>query len=140
MSLNESTVEEAAFEWFGELGYAVGHGPHIAPGEYAGGTLTPALSQGEKEEDGEVVLFGHKDFEDMDRNDRIRATYQLCCLRYVMNDKMTNQSLRERFRLSEKKTESVSRAIRDAVDAGKVKLADPEQTSLRYLNYVPFWA
>lgn len=86
-----------------------------------------------------VVLFGHKDFEDMDRTDRIRATYQHCCLRYVMNEKMTNQSLRERFRLSEKKTESVSRAIRDAVDAGKIKLADPEQTSLRYRNYVPFW-
>lgn len=115
-------------------------GPTLRRGEYAGGILTPALSQGEKEEYGEVVLFGHKDFEDMDRNDRIRATYQHCCLRYVMNDKMTNQSLRDRFRLSEKKTESVSRAIRDAVDAGKVKLADPEQTSLRYRNYVPFWA
>ena len=25
MSLNESHVEEAALEWFGELGYAVGH-------------------------------------------------------------------------------------------------------------------
>lgn len=87
-----------------------------------------------------VVLFGHKDFEDMDRNDRIRATYQHCCLRYVMNEKMTNQSLRERFRLSEKKTESASRAIRDAVEADKIKLADPEQTSLRYRNYVPFWA
>lgn len=87
-----------------------------------------------------AVLFGHKDFEDMDRNDRVRATYQHCCLRYVMNEKMTNQSLRERFRLSEKKTESVSRAIRDAVDAGKIKLADPEQTSLRDRNYVPFWA
>ncbi len=45
--------------------------------------------------------------------------------------KMTNQSLRERFRLSEKKAESVSRAIRDAVDAGKIKLADSEQTSMR---------
>ncbi len=33
MSFNESTVEEAALEWFGELGYAVGHGPHLAPGE-----------------------------------------------------------------------------------------------------------
>ena len=26
MSLNESIVEDAALEWFGELGYAVGHG------------------------------------------------------------------------------------------------------------------
>ena len=49
MNLNESIVEDAALEWFGELGYAVGHGPHLAPGEYAGGTLTPALSQRERE-------------------------------------------------------------------------------------------
>ena len=35
MSLNESTVELAALEWFDALGYAVGHGPHLAPGEPA---------------------------------------------------------------------------------------------------------
>ncbi len=34
-SLNESIVEGAALEWFEELGYAIGHGPHIAPGEPA---------------------------------------------------------------------------------------------------------
>lgn len=33
MSLNESIVEEAALEWFANLGYAVGHGPHIEPDE-----------------------------------------------------------------------------------------------------------
>ena len=32
-SLNESTVEDAALEWFEALGYAVAHGPHLAPGE-----------------------------------------------------------------------------------------------------------
>ena len=32
MSLNESIVDDAALEWFGELSYAVGHGPHLAPG------------------------------------------------------------------------------------------------------------
>ena len=26
-SLNESIVEDAALEWFGELSYGVGHGP-----------------------------------------------------------------------------------------------------------------
>lgn len=35
MSLNESIVETAALEWFGELGYAVGHGPQLAPCEPA---------------------------------------------------------------------------------------------------------
>lgn len=33
--LNKSIVEEAALEWFGELGYALGHGPHRAPSEPA---------------------------------------------------------------------------------------------------------
>jgi hypothetical protein len=31
----ESVVEDAALEWFGELGYRVVHGPDIAPGEPA---------------------------------------------------------------------------------------------------------
>lgn len=35
MNLNESIVEEAALEWFGELGYAIGHGPQLAPGDRA---------------------------------------------------------------------------------------------------------
>jgi hypothetical protein len=35
MPLTESIVEDAALTWFGELGYAVGHGPRMAPGEPA---------------------------------------------------------------------------------------------------------
>ncbi len=48
MSLKESIVEDAALTWFGELGYAVGHGPQLAPGE-------PAA---ERDSFGEVVLVG----------------------------------------------------------------------------------
>lgn len=33
MSLNESIIEHAALSWFGELGYDILHGPHMAPGE-----------------------------------------------------------------------------------------------------------
>src|SRR6266700_4161905 len=32
-SFTESTVEEAALSWFGELGYSIFAGPEIAPGE-----------------------------------------------------------------------------------------------------------
>jgi type I restriction enzyme R subunit len=35
MNLKESIVEVAALEWFGELGYAIGHGPELAPAEPA---------------------------------------------------------------------------------------------------------
>ena len=48
MSLNESTVEDAALGWFSELGYSIGHGPHLAPGE-------PAA---ERDSFGDVVLTG----------------------------------------------------------------------------------
>ncbi len=44
----ESTVEEANLDWLAELGYAVVHGPEIAPGE-------PAA---ERESYGDVVLAG----------------------------------------------------------------------------------
>lgn len=87
-----------------------------------------------------VVLFAHKNFEDMDRKERVRACYQHACLRYVSNQKMTNQSLRERFRLPEAKAESVSRIISDAVEEGVLKLDDPENKSRRYAKYAPYWA
>jgi len=48
MSLNESIIEAATLEWFGELGYAIGHGPHMAPGE-------PATERGSFSD---VVLVG----------------------------------------------------------------------------------
>ena len=35
MKLNESIAEDAALEWFSELGYAIGHEPHLTPGEPA---------------------------------------------------------------------------------------------------------
>ena len=52
---------------------------------------------------------------------------------------MTNQSLRDRFKLAEAKAESASRVIRDTLEAGTIRLADAAQTSLRYRSYIPFW-
>ena len=34
-NVDESIVEDAALAWFRELGYAIAHGPHMAPGEPA---------------------------------------------------------------------------------------------------------
>jgi ATP-dependent DNA helicase RecG len=87
-----------------------------------------------------AILFVHKEFEEMNRTDRIRACYQHCVLRYVMKEKMTNQTLRERFNLSEKKSESISRVIRETVESNLIKLEDPTVESLRYRNYIPIWA
>ena len=58
MNLNESIVEDAALEWFGELGYAVGHGPHLAPGEPAAEREPERSGDSRRQSFGEVVLVG----------------------------------------------------------------------------------
>lgn len=88
----------------------------------------------------EAVLLAPQPFDEMGRIDRIRACYQHCCLRYVLHQKMTNQTLRERFKLSEDKNVLVSQIIAATVDAGKIKLADPARSAPRYRSYLPSWA
>ena len=69
----------------------------------------------------QVVIYGPKPFEEMDRNDRIRACYQHASLKFVMGERMTNQSLRERFHLPEAKSAIISQIIAATEDAGLIK-------------------
>ncbi|MEH1938613.1 MAG: ATP-binding protein [Nostoc sp.] len=87
-----------------------------------------------------AVLFAYQDFADMSKSDRIRACYQHCCLLYVSNQQMSNQTLRERFRLSESRTATVSLIIGATKEAGLIKADESESTSTRYARYLPFWA
>lgn len=87
-----------------------------------------------------VTLYGPKPFEEMDRNDRVRACYQHCALKWVMAEKMTNQSLRERFRLGEDKAAIASQIIAAATEAGLVKPDESVGKSRKFARYLPFWA
>ena len=87
-----------------------------------------------------AVLFAHQDFADMSKTDRIRACYQHCCLLYVSNQRMSNQTLRERFRLGDSQTATVSLIIGATKEAGLIKADESESTSTRYARYLPFWA
>ena len=84
-----------------------------------------------------AVLFSHQDFAAMPKPDRVRACYQHCCLMYVSNRRMSNQSLRERFGLPASKGATVSLIIGAAKEANLIK---PETSSTRYARYLPFWA
>jgi predicted HTH transcriptional regulator len=86
-----------------------------------------------------VVLHAYQKLSGMDRKDKIRACYQHCCLSYISNKKMTNQSLRTRFQIEEKNYSIASRIIRDTMDAGLIKDDDIESTSKKYAKYIPFW-
>ncbi|CAB1080919.1 carbon storage regulator related protein [Olavius algarvensis Delta 1 endosymbiont] len=87
-----------------------------------------------------VVLFGPRDFENMDREERVRACYQHCALKWVMAEHMTNQSLRERFHLPESKSASVSQVIAQAIEAGVIKSDERVGLSRKFARYLPFWA
>ena len=76
----------------------------------------------------------------MRKKDRVRACYQHCCLLYVSNQRMSNQTLRERFKLPEASATIVSAIISEAKDSGLIKPDDSEAKSTRYARYIPGWA
>ena len=53
---------------------------------------------------------------------------------------MTNQSLRDRFKISEQNAAVASRIIRDTLEEKLIKEDDPTNKSRKYASYVPFWA
>jgi ATP-dependent DNA helicase RecG len=87
-----------------------------------------------------VTIYGPRDFEGMDRDDRIRACYQHCVLKWVMSERMTNQSLRERFHLPENKSAITSQVIAATIEAGLIKPDERVGTSRKFARYLPFWA
>jgi predicted HTH transcriptional regulator len=87
-----------------------------------------------------VVAYPKKNFAEMTKDDRIRACYQHCCLKYMDNEKMTNQSFRERMGIEERNYSMASRIIKEAINSKMIKEYAPENKSRKYANYIPYWA
>lgn len=87
-----------------------------------------------------AVLFAHRDFNEMDRSDRIRACYLHACLRRVQRDYMTNATLRSRFGLEENKAQVASQVISATIEAGLIRPDESVGKSKKYARYLPFWA
>lgn len=100
----------------------------------------PAINVIISEHRTKVILYSYKTLNETDKKDKIRACYQHACLKYVSNEKMTNQSLRERFKIEEHNYSIASRIIRDAIEEGAIKEEDPTNKSRKYASYIPFWA
>lgn len=86
-----------------------------------------------------VILYAYKTLRQMDKEDKIRACYLHSCLKYVSGDRMTNQSLRDRFGIEEKNYSMASRIIAEGIRAGLIKDSDPESNSKKHAKYIPFW-
>jgi ATP-dependent DNA helicase RecG len=57
-----------------------------------------------------------------------------------MAERMTNQSLRERFRLPESKSAIVSQIISATIEDGLIKLDELVGASRKFARYLPAWA
>ena len=86
-----------------------------------------------------VTVFARKQFKEMSRADRVRAVYQHSCLRYIMGEKTTNATLRQRLGISSANSAVVSRLLGDALKAGAIVIED-EAAGPRRRAYLPFWA
>ncbi|MBQ7736870.1 MAG: putative DNA binding domain-containing protein [Oscillospiraceae bacterium] len=86
-----------------------------------------------------VILFAHKEYAQMSKEDRYRACYLHACLKRVNRDYMTNASLRERFNIDKKNSSMVSRLLSETCALGLVYVS-PDSTSDKNRKYLPFWA
>jgi len=86
-----------------------------------------------------AIIYAPKTYKAMENEERLRTAYQHTCLHYVMAQKVTNASLRDRLKLALKQSQLVSALIRRAIDAKLIKAANPG-SSPRYIHYVPYWA
>jgi len=87
-----------------------------------------------------VTIYAYKALNHLSKKEKIWACYQHACLKYVSNEKMTNQTLRERFKIENQNAAIASRIIRDTIEEKLIKEEDPENKSRKFASYLPFWA
>ena len=87
-----------------------------------------------------VIMYAPKELKNMSKDDRIRACYQHCCLKYISSETMTNKSLRERFGISASNYPMASRIINDTTSCKFIKNPNILGKSKKMARYVPFWA
>ena len=85
----------------------------------------------------EAYLRGVQHYDDLGRELRELACRQHCAVRYVLGNYMTNESLRNRFRLGDDKTKEISKLIQRMVEEGHIKPFEGNGNSKKYASYVP---
>jgi len=85
-----------------------------------------------------VTLFAPKTLHQMNKDDRVRACYQHCCLQYVNGEKMTNETLRKRLDIPADSYPIASRIIANAISERLIRLDDSAR-SRKYAQYIPIW-
>ncbi|MDL2265574.1 putative DNA binding domain-containing protein [Parabacteroides sp. OttesenSCG-928-G07] len=99
----------------------------------------PPLKFEELENSFRVTMYSPKTFAKLTPTERIEACYQHSIIKYFSSGGMTNASLRERFKMSERQRPQVSLVIKEALAQNRIKPKDPNNASTKYVEYIPFW-
>lgn len=87
-----------------------------------------------------VIMYSPKKYADMSPEERIDAVYQHSVLQFFSDSSLTNKSLRERLKMATRSRPQVSQLINKAIVAKRIKPKDPNNTSQKFAEYVPYWA
>jgi predicted HTH transcriptional regulator len=87
-----------------------------------------------------ITLFGPRSPNQMTKTDKIWACLWHAALKYASGSAITNQSVRERFRIEKGNSAMATRIIKDTVEANLIKPQDPNSNSRKEAKYVPIWA
>lgn len=86
-----------------------------------------------------VTMYSWEDITSLSKEDRVRACFQHCVIKYILKDYMTNTSFRDRMNLEQKQYTVASWIISQTIDAWYIKVLDPENKANRHTKYVPIW-
>lgn len=99
----------------------------------------PPLRFEEFENSFRVTMYAPKPFSKLTHSERVEACYQHCVIQYYTTGGMTNTSLRERFKLHVRYRPQISVIIKEAVEQKMIKPKDPDNTSTKFIEYIPIW-
>jgi predicted HTH transcriptional regulator len=80
-----------------------------------------------------ITLYAYKDLKEMTLDDKVRACFQHCVLKYVEKSRMTNATLRERLGIGEKNYPTASAIIKATIEKGFIKKSEKPK------EYIPIW-
>lgn len=86
-----------------------------------------------------TTFYPKKAVDEMTKEERVLACYQHTCLLYEDRMTVNNQSIRERFGLGKNKSAMASHIISDTVEAGLIKVSNPDGMSRKYTTYIPYY-
>lgn len=98
----------------------------------------PAFSFEPSKDSMRVVLFAPKKFNQLTKEEKHRACFYHCIIRYLERDHMSNASLRARFLLADDDYQAVSTIISEVREKGKIIPAEIGQAN-RNARYIPYW-